>query len=156
MHSIQNNGIEYIEYKIHDFISHIGKESSTKYSQKRRFGNWGEGIVCDILQKRGMKIIFRNFLRKCGEIDIVAEKDGVIHFVEVKTVSRQSSVGVSLYNPIESVSHHKMLRMKRTIAVYLMNHKMDSNAEFQIDVVSVVFFIPDMLVRVVFLENIIE
>ena len=39
-------------------------------------GNLSESIVCDFLVSRGYKIVDRNYLRKWGEIDIVALKGG--------------------------------------------------------------------------------
>lgn len=48
-------------------------------------GRAGEEYVCGYLEKRGWKIAARNFRVKGGEIDIIAEKSGVIAFVEVKT-----------------------------------------------------------------------
>jgi len=58
-------------------------------TEKRRLGDIGENIACDFLKKRGFEILDRNYLKKWGEIDIVARKDSVIHFVEVKSVSRE-------------------------------------------------------------------
>ena len=48
-------------------------------------GKAGEEHVCRYLEKRGWRIAARNYRIKGGEIDIVAEKDGIIAFVEVKT-----------------------------------------------------------------------
>ncbi len=152
-------------FKMPNFIGQAAQETFNKYSQKRQFGNWGEGIVCEMLKtEKGMRILERNFLRKCGEIDIVAEKDDVLHFVEVKTVSRDITTydglgividDVSGYNPLESVNHLKMLRMKRTISLYLAEKNVSRETEFQIDVASVVFFMPDMIGRVEFIDNVI-
>ncbi|MBX4181397.1 YraN family protein, partial [Candidatus Parcubacteria bacterium] len=56
-------------------------------TEKRKLGDIGENIACDFLKNRGYTIVERNYLRKWGEIDIVARKGEVIHFVEVKSVS---------------------------------------------------------------------
>lgn len=48
-------------------------------------GKTGEDHVCGYLEKHGWKIAARNYRVKGGEIDIVAEKNGIIAFVEVKT-----------------------------------------------------------------------
>ncbi len=152
--------------KMQDFINQIRQESADKYSQKRQFGNWGEGIVCEMLKsEKGMKITERNFLRKCGEIDIVAEKDGTLHFIEVKTVTKEittyDGLGIAfddshVYNPLDNVDRRKMLRVKRTIALYLAEKHVPHETPFQIDIASVVFFMPDMFAQVELLENIIE
>ncbi|MDR0821601.1 MAG: YraN family protein [Oscillospiraceae bacterium] len=52
---------------------------------KRKRGDFGEEYTARQLMQRGYQIVARNFSKKCGEIDIVAKKDGVLAFVEVKT-----------------------------------------------------------------------
>ena len=56
-------------------------------TNKRKIGDIGENIACMFLVKRGFKVIGRNYLKKWGEIDIIAEKQGILHFVEVKSVT---------------------------------------------------------------------
>lgn len=53
-------------------------------------GNKGEAITAYYLEKSGYKILSRNFRIRGGEIDIIAEKDGTLAFVEVKTRSSYS------------------------------------------------------------------
>lgn len=52
---------------------------------KKELGCFGEKVTAYFLEKKGYKILRRNFTVKGGEIDIIAEKDGIIAFVEVKT-----------------------------------------------------------------------
>ena len=68
---------------------------------KRKIGDYGEGLACKFLRKKGLKIKNRNYLKKWGEIDIVAIKKKrflsrqieKLHFVEVKTVSCETKKG---------------------------------------------------------------
>jgi len=53
----------------------------------KKIGDLGEEISVKYLKNKGFSILETNYLRKWGEIDIVAEKDEVVHFIEVKTVS---------------------------------------------------------------------
>lgn len=53
--------------------------------KKRRLGFWGERKSVRFLKRNGYKILQRNFKCKLGEIDVIAQKGGVIAFVEVKT-----------------------------------------------------------------------
>jgi len=46
-------------------------------------GRLGEDIATGYLKNRGFHIITRNYRKKWGEIDIIAKKDNVLHFVEV-------------------------------------------------------------------------
>lgn len=51
----------------------------------KELGEFGEKVAAYYLEKKGYKILKRNFRIKGGEIDIIAEKGDIIAFVEVKT-----------------------------------------------------------------------
>jgi putative endonuclease len=53
------------------------------------FGNVGEQTAAAFLQRAGYKILKQKYRAKPGEIDIIAQKNGTIIFVEVKTRSGQ-------------------------------------------------------------------
>ena len=55
----------------------------------QKVGSLGEELTVKFLVKRGYRILDRNYWRPWGELDIVAEKKGRIHFVEVKAKSAQ-------------------------------------------------------------------
>ena len=57
-----------------------------KANARKAVGEIGEEIACQFLERKGFKILERNYRKPWGEIDIIAEKDGVIRFVEVKAV----------------------------------------------------------------------
>lgn len=98
-------------------------------------GNVGERAARDYLTSRGFSVLARNFKRKVGEIDIVAEKDKVIHFVEVKT-SRYFSGTAFL--PEIRVNRRKIDRLKRTCQIYLAETKAPDDQHWQIDVISAI------------------
>ncbi|MGB9771331.1 MAG: YraN family protein [Candidatus Kapaibacteriota bacterium] len=61
------------------------KEERKKVDNPTEIGKCGEDIACEHLLKKGFNILKRNFhFGKLGELDIVAEKDNTIVFVEVK------------------------------------------------------------------------
>ena len=62
------------------------KTSNNLYKIKK--GKWGEDKAAEFLKGKGYSIIERNYRCRCGEIDIIAERAGTVHFVEVKTVDR--------------------------------------------------------------------
>ena len=106
---------------------------------RKSVGRDGEDIACKFLVRKGYRILDRNYRRKWGEIDIVAEKDGCVRFVEVNAVSRQSSQNGSRemdYRPEELVHKTKLRKVARTAALY-MEEKGDDR-EYQIDAVGVV------------------
>ncbi len=73
----------------------------------QEIGRLCESYVCDQLQKHGFSVLARNFrVGKGTEIDIVAQKDDTIHFIEVKARS-QTVYGL----PREAVTPAKMQRI---------------------------------------------
>lgn len=54
-------------------------------SKESARGKFGEDYTAEQVQKRGMTILARNFRRAGGELDLVAERDGELIFIEVKT-----------------------------------------------------------------------
>jgi putative endonuclease len=54
---------------------------------KQQTGNLGESLACDYLEKQGFTILARNLHMSRNELDIIAENDKYIIFVEVKTRS---------------------------------------------------------------------
>ncbi len=106
---------------------------------KRRLGAIGEDIACRFLKKKGFRIIGRNYRKPWGEIDIIAEKEGEVRFVEVKTISREILPDISRemdYRPEELVDANKLRKVARTAALYMESKK--DEREYQIDVVGVI------------------
>jgi putative endonuclease len=103
-----------------------------------RVGQYGETIALNHLKRRGFTLIERNYRKKWGEIDLILEKDTVIHFVEVKTVSYGTNsvrVPYETWLPEENVDRRKLQKLIRAISSWVMEHNYDG--EWQIDVASV-------------------
>ena len=56
-------------------------------TQRKEVGRIGEGIATQFLERKGFRVVARNYRKPWGEIDIIAEKGGIVRFVEVKAVS---------------------------------------------------------------------
>jgi len=99
----------------------------------------GENVAEQFLRRKGFAIVERNYRKPWGEIDIIAEKGGVVRFVEVKAVSREMdrdfSRGTSAPMPEELAHHTKLEKVARTAQIY-MESKRDTR-EYQVDVVAV-------------------
>jgi len=106
---------------------------------RKEIGRLGEDIAVQFLERKGFKIIARNYRKPWGEIDIIAENRDVVRFVEVKSVSCENLPDVtremSSYRPEEQVHPLKLRKIARTAEIY-MNEKRDER-EFQIDVIGV-------------------
>lgn len=127
-------------------------------TEKRETGDLGEQMVCDFLRKQGYVIRETNFLRKCGEIDIIAERDGVIHFVEVKTVTRRgdwSGPTGDNYEPEDNIHPWKLKRIYRTLQVYLMSivGEDEEEPDWQIDIAAVYLDENKKLKKIEYLED---
>lgn len=136
-------------------------------TEKRRLGDIGENIACDFLKNRGFEIIEKNYLRKWGEIDIVARKDGMIRFVEVKSVSvfslpdrdvahvtlRHAQGKQGAYRAEDNMHPWKLKRLSRVMQTYLLDKKIDS--DWQLDLITVKICERDRRARVELMENII-
>ncbi len=108
-------------------------------ANRKEVGRIGESVAAQFLERKGFNIIDRNYRKPWGEIDLIAEKGGIVRFVEVKTLSRESSPDISRemsdYRPEEQVHPAKLRKIARTAEMY-MNGKRDGR-EYQIDVVGV-------------------
>ncbi|ADD69173.1 protein of unknown function UPF0102 [Denitrovibrio acetiphilus DSM 12809] len=93
------------------------------------FGKKGEKKAACFLEKQGYAIVEMNYRCKFGEIDIIAEKNGVLIFVEVKTRSTDK-FGLGY----ESVTLSKQQKLFKTA-----QHYMVENGEMpaQFDVISI-------------------
>lgn len=87
-------------------------------------GNIAEDRACEYLRSHGCRIIDRNVYNRFGEIDIVAFKENVLHFVEVKS-------GVSYESAIHNITSAKLQKLTRTIQTYLQQKKL--NGDYCID-----------------------
>lgn len=141
-------------------------EIDNRKNNKRFVGRTGEGVACRFLENKGFSVIGRNYLKKWGEIDIIAKKDGAIRFVEVKSVSRENIEAIGsggkeggdyggLYRPEDNIHPWKVKRLSRAINSYLMDNNIPETAEWQIDLVTV-YLSPDLKrAKVFLLENIV-
>lgn len=89
-----------------------------RMNTNKSIGGNGEDFAALILQTKGYEILERNYRTKLGEIDIIAKKDNVLHFVEVKTRT-QKTYGY----PAESVTEDKLNRIRKASQIYMFNKK---------------------------------
>lgn len=92
--------------------SEQGPASKLTRQQK---GRLGEEVACDWLQEHNYHILKRNWRCRSGEIDIVASREEMIIFIEVRSRSGTVQYGT----PQESVDIRKMKQVRATASVYL-------------------------------------
>ncbi len=121
-------------------LFHMEQTSSNKAGNKQ-IGRYGEAVAAKYLQNKGFKVIGLNYLKKWGEIDVIAEKDNIICFIEVKTVSYETkqdlehSVSRGTWKPEDNVHEHKIRKLSRAIDSWISEHRYQG--DWQIDVVAV-------------------
>ena len=127
-------------------------------SEKQKIGKIGENIAVKFLMKHSFSILDRNYTKKWGEIDIVAEKDNRLYFVEVKSVSRETLDSVldetSEYKPEDNMHPWKLKRLARTIQTYLLSKRLDEK-EWQVDLLVVFLDLKNKKARVKVVKDII-
>ena len=130
-------------------------------SHTQKIGNLGEDVACMFLVKHGCSVIDRNYRKKWGEIDIIARKSGILHFIEVKTVSRENieEMGENVsrvtdeHRPEDNVHPWKLRRLSRAIQTYLLEK--DIEDEWIFDVVTVHLDVKRKKAKVNILENVV-
>lgn len=95
-------------------------------------GKWGEAIAAQFLFEQGYLIIEKNVRTPDGEIDIVAQKDRELVFVEVKTRR-----GTSHSYPEESINEEKLDHLEASVGWYLLQHT-EIEEDWHLDVVTVI------------------
>ncbi len=127
-------------------------------TDKQKVGEIGENVACRFLMKRGFEIVERNYWKKWGEIDVIAKKDGVLRFIEVKTVSCKTLAdvtrGTDAYRPEDNIHPWKLKRLSRTMQTYLLE-KGNDDIEWQFDVIAIYLDMSNRKAKVNFLEDIV-
>lgn len=112
-------------------------ENQKYEDHNRELGRRGEAAAVRFLEQRGFYIHDRNWRCRAGEVDIVAEEDEALVFVEVKTRSNYDK-GL----PEEAVDSAKRKRYEKLAAYYLRDHEfIDKSIRF--DVISILAVAPD-------------
>lgn len=93
----------------------------------RKLGEAGEKQAVGYLKKSGYKILKRNYRNPFGEIDIIAEKDGTVAFIEVKT-RLTDTFGA----PSEAVTESRKRRYISGAKYFFRNRETDCTVRFDI------------------------
>jgi putative endonuclease len=100
-------------------------------AEKDELGTRGEQIAVDYLERKGLRVVDRNWRCRQGEIDIVAHDRGELVFVEVRTRS-----GLGYGHPVQTITAPKLARMKRLAFAWCAAHP-GPRRPFRLDVVGI-------------------
>ncbi|PID38466.1 MAG: YraN family protein [Proteobacteria bacterium] len=111
---------------------------------RTELGRRAERLAAQLLLREGYRLLDRNYRIQSGEIDLIAEEDQILCFVEVR--SRQNT---ELGHPLETINHRKRRRLLRAADHYLATQLASKRPPFtRFDVISVVYE-PKLEVRLV-------
>ncbi len=93
----------------------------------KELGQWGERYTADQMEGQGYRIITRNFHSHYGEIDLIAQNEKFLVFVEVKTRSSNA-----LDRPSAWVTPQKQRKIIKTAQLYLLQHPTQLQPRFDV------------------------
>lgn len=94
---------------------------------KKLIGKEGEKIAFHHLKKEGYKILSQNYQKRFGEVDIIAEKDNEIIFIEIRSKRKDD------FSPILTITQEKIRKLKNLALSYLSeNGIVDKQIRFDI------------------------
>ncbi len=99
---------------------------------RRKIGNAAEDIAAAFLVAQGVQLLFRNYRRRLGELDLVARHGDVLLIVEVRTRSSNAYGGAAA-----SVNGLKRRRIVRAAQQLLQQHPELSKLRARFDVIAV-------------------
>lgn len=96
-------------------------------------GEWGEDYIADLYQRKGYRILDKNYFnhqgKRVGEIDVIAVKDKNLVFVEVKT-----RTNLQYGTPAEAVTIWKQQRLIKACKTFLNYNPKFADYNYRIDV----------------------
>lgn len=109
---------------------------------RKEVGNLGEKVAVEYLKRHGFSIRDRNVARKTGELDIIAQREDTLHFVEVKTVladafpadvetAKGRSDYADDYDPSLNLHSAKVKKVARTGEWYVLEKRWEG--DWQVD-----------------------
>jgi putative endonuclease len=99
---------------------------------RRQTGALAENSAAAFLESQGFDIIARNFLRRVGELDVVARAGELLVIAEVRTRADERFGGAAA-----SISHAKQRRIIATAALFLDHHPQLRHCRVRFDVIVV-------------------
>ncbi len=98
----------------------------------RERGQEAEQAAARFLERQGYRVLDRNFTTKFGEIDLICEKDGILVFVEVRSLRSRT------FHPLQTLTRAKMDRVRKAAEWYLTKTKQWGSRSCRFDIVGAV------------------
>ena len=95
--------------------------------RRKQKGAAGEALAAQFCLAHDYVITERNWRRAAGEIDIIAKKNGVTYFIEVRSRS-----GTDFGTPVESIDRAKKEQIIKTASLYMAEQGRELMCEFAV------------------------
>lgn len=115
---------------------------------QKKLGNFGEKIAEKYLNTKGYTIIYKNYRKRVGEIDLVAQKDNKTIFIEVKT-----RTSYKFGYPEEAIDQYKLEKLSNVIDEYLLENKLPPD-NIQLDCLIIEFGHNSRKIKIRHIKNI--
>ena len=99
--------------------------------ESNRFGVTGERLAARWLERKGWRVLQRRYRSGRRDIDLIAERSGLVAFVEVK-----ARAGTRFGDPIEAVNWKKRSELTRAALTWIDRHGR-ANETYRFDVIGV-------------------
>jgi len=119
-------------------------------TQISEFGAWAEDYVAQYLIAKDYHILGQNYKKPWGEVDIIAEKEGIIIFVEVKANKEE----IRGFEPENRVNLDKLKNINRAVQTYLASKNYPPDQKHQIDIISLTLNRDREVVKIKHFKNI--
>jgi putative endonuclease len=96
----------------------------------KKIGNQAENHACEYLQKKGLRLIERNYFCALGEIDLIMQDNDEIVFVEVRSRNQYGDA-------LESIDEYKQAKLIKTAMYYLQKTKQYDKVNCRFDVIGI-------------------
>jgi putative endonuclease len=125
-------------------------------AEHNEIGKIGEKITKEFLMKHGFDVISINYRNRYGELDIVAQKDKKIRFVEVKSIKVRSFDHLDTLHvkPEDNLTQAKWRKMVTSANIYLRNRGIPSETRWQMDLACVYVNPETREGKVILVENV--
>jgi putative endonuclease len=125
-------------------------------AEHNEIGKIGENITRTFLMKHGFSVVTTNYRTRFGEIDIVAQKDNCLRFVEVKSVKVRSFDHLETLHvkPEDNLTREKWGKLTVSSQIYLRNLHLPPETKWQTDLACVYINPETREGRVVLMENV--
>lgn len=98
----------------------------------KQLGDWAEQLACDHIKAQGWHILGRNFHCRGGELDMIATRQQILTFIEVK-YRRSNTYG----GPLASITANKRRRLIKAAQIYLQQHPQFKSHSMRFDLIAI-------------------